>query len=99
MLQCTRIMKLCRGKSMGIRIKLAAVFAAGIGFAAPASAEDFQLPPEVTPQIRAACETDVRRLCIGANPTVAKVKVCVTAKFSQLGNRCKLQLAMAGLKP
>lgn len=84
---------------MGMRVKLAAVFAAGIGLAAPASAEDFQLPPEVTPQIRAACETDVRRLCIGANPTVAKVKICVTAKFSQLGNRCKLQLAMAGLKP
>ena len=62
-------------------------------------AEDFQLPPEVTPQLRAACETDVRRLCIGTNPTVAKVKVCVAAKFSQLGNRCKLQLAMAGLKP
>lgn len=68
-------------------------------FTTAAKAEDFQLPPQVTPQIRAACESDVRRLCIGANPTVAKVKVCVSAKFSQLGNRCKLQLAMAGLKP
>ncbi len=62
-------------------------------------AEDFNLPPEVTPQLRAACESDVRRLCIGANPTVAKAKGCVSAKFSQLGNRCKLQIAMAGLKP
>lgn len=68
-------------------------------FSTAATAEDFQLPPEVTPQIRAACESDVRRLCIGANPTVAKVKVCVSAKFSQLGNRCKMHLAMAGLKP
>ncbi|HPG89277.1 MAG TPA: hypothetical protein PLD46_06455 [Hyphomicrobium sp.] len=84
---------------MGIRVKIGAVCAAGIGLTSAVSAEDFQLPPEVTPQIRAACETDVRRLCIGTNPTVAKVKVCVSAKFSQLGNRCKLQLAMAGLKP
>lgn len=78
---------------------MGAVCAAGISITSAVCAEDFQLPPEVTPQIRAACETDVRRLCIGTNPTVAKVKVCVSAKFSQLGNRCKLQLAMAGLKP
>jgi hypothetical protein len=71
----------------------------GVCFTQAARAEDFQLPPEVTPQLRAACETDVRRLCIGTNPTVAKVRVCVTAKFSQLGNRCKMQLAMAGLTP
>jgi hypothetical protein len=64
-----------------------------------ARAEDYQLPPEVTPQIRSACETDVRRLCIGENPTIAKVKSCVTSKFMQLGHRCQVQLAMAGLKP
>ena len=62
-------------------------------------AGDYQLPPEVTPQMKAACETDVRRLCIGTNPTVEKVKSCVTAKFTQLGHRCQIQLAMAGLKP
>jgi hypothetical protein len=62
-------------------------------------ADDYQLPPEVTPQIRSACETDVRRLCMGENPTVAKVKSCVAAKFLQLGHRCQVQLAMAGLKP
>lgn len=72
---------------------------AGLWFSSFAYAEDYQLPPEVTPQIRAACEADVRRLCIGANPTVEKVKSCVAAKFSQLGNRCQLHLAMAGLKP
>lgn len=62
-------------------------------------AEDYQLPPEVTPQLKAACETDVRRLCIGTNPTIAKVKVCVTSKFMQLGRRCQVQLALAGFKP
>jgi hypothetical protein len=62
-------------------------------------AEEYQLPPEVTPQIKAACETDVRRLCIGTNPTVDKVKICVASKFSQLGRRCQVQLALAGFKP
>jgi hypothetical protein len=74
-----------------------------IGFVLAAAsavrAEEYQLPPEVTPQMKAACETDVRRLCIGINPTVEKVKSCVTAKFTQLGRRCQMQLAMAGLKP
>lgn len=59
---------------------------------------EYKLPPEVTPQLRAACESDVRRLCIGTNPTVAKVKVCVASKFMQLGKRCQLQLAIAGFK-
>ena len=63
-----------------------------------ARAGDYQLPPEVTPQIKAACETDVRRLCIGSNPTVDKVKSCVSAKFMQLGRSCQVQLALAGLK-
>jgi len=67
--------------------------------ASAATAGDFKLPPEVTPALRAACETDVRRLCIGVNPTVAKVKVCVAAKFMQLGRRCQVQIALAGLKP
>ena len=58
-----------------------------------------QLPPEVTPAMRSACESDVRRLCIGTNPTVAKVKICVAAKFFQLGKRCQVQIALAGLKP
>lgn len=57
------------------------------------------MPPEVTPALRAACERDVRRLCVGESPTVAKVKSCVRAKFTQLGGRCKVQIALAGLKP
>lgn len=60
--------------------------------------ESFKLPPEVTPQLRAACESDVRRLCIGARPTVAKVKRCVARKFMKLGRRCQFALASAGFK-
>ena len=63
-----------------------------------ASAEEFQLPAEVTPALRAACESDVRRLCVGTSPSVAKIKSCVTVKFMQLGRRCQVQLALAGYK-
>lgn len=58
--------------------------------------EQLKLPPEVTPSMRAACESDVRRLCVGQNPTFAKVKRCVAAKFTQLGKRCQFELASAG---
>ncbi|MFA5901669.1 MAG: hypothetical protein WC829_21435 [Hyphomicrobium sp.] len=62
-----------------------------------AVAEELQLPPEVTPALRAACESDVRRIgCLGTSPTYAKVKSCVIAKYMKLGSRCKLQLAAAG---
>ncbi len=61
--------------------------------------EEFKLPKEVTPAIRAACESDVRRLCIGQDPTIEKVKRCVFTRFLQLGRRCQLELASAGLMP
>jgi len=61
-----------------------------------AMAEDLKLPPEVTPAMRAACEMDVRRLCVGPSPTFDKVKRCVAAKFLQLGKRCQIELASAG---
>lgn len=64
--------------------------------ASAAKADQFQLPPEVTPALRAACETDVRRLCIGQNPTVAKVKSCVFRKYFQLGRKCQVELASIG---
>jgi hypothetical protein len=59
-------------------------------------AEEFQMPPEVTPALRAACETDVRRLCIGTQPTVAKVKRCVALRYFQLGRKCQVELASLG---
>lgn len=74
----------------------AVIVSAALSSSPLAFAEDFQLPKEVTPAMRAACETDVRRLCIGENPTVAKVKACVYAKFFKLGRRCQVELASAG---
>jgi len=61
-----------------------------------APAEELKLLPEVTPQLRAACESDVRRLCIGENPTVATVKQCVAKKFFKLGRRCQMELTAVG---
>ncbi len=70
------------------------------GSASAVSASDtYQLPPEVTPALRAACESDVRRLCIDESPTVSKVKKCVARKFMQLGRRCQVQITLAGLRP
>jgi len=60
--------------------------------------EKFKMPSQVTPKLRAACESDVRRLCVGKKPTVAKVKRCVARKFTQLGRRCQYEIAAAGLK-
>ena len=80
-------------------LRSAAYVLAGLCLTSIATAGEYQLPPEVTPALRSACESDVRRLCIGANPTVAKVKICVAAKFLQLGKRCHVQIALAGLKP
>jgi hypothetical protein len=73
-----------------------AILCAAVAASSIAKAGELKLPPEVTPAMRAACETDVRRLCIGPSPTVAKVKSCVAAKFSQLGRRCQIVLASAG---
>jgi hypothetical protein len=82
---------------MSLRMIVAAsALAASAG---TALAEEFKLPPEVTPALRAACETDVRRLCVGENPTVPKVKSCVKANFMRLGRRCQMQITMAGLRP
>lgn len=61
------------------------------------AAEELKLPPEVTPALRAACESDVRRIgCLGPSPTYSKVKSCVISKYTQLGQKCKGQLAVAG---
>lgn len=82
-------------------MSLKMIFACGAvaGGASAALAQDYQLPPEVTPALRAACESDVRRLCIGENPTVPKVKSCVRANFLRLGRRCQMQITLAGLRP
>jgi hypothetical protein len=79
-----------------MRAKRSFLACAGAAVATVAVAEDLKLPPEVTPQLRAACESDVRRLCIGQNPTVAKVKRCVFSKYFQLGRKCQVELASLG---
>lgn len=74
--------------------------AASAAFATLAAAkEEYQLPPEVTPAIRAACETDVRRLCIGQDPSADKVKSCVLSKFFKLNRQCQARLMSAGFSP
>ncbi len=78
-------------------VKRSLLACAGVVAVTAAGAEEFKLPPEVTPSLRAACETDVRRLCIGQNPTVAKVKRCVLVKYFQLGKKCQVELASLGL--
>ena len=72
------------------------VILSGAVAASSAKAEQFQLPPEVTPALRAACETDVRRLCIGTDPSVATVKSCGFRKYFQLGRKCQVELASLG---
>ncbi len=82
-------------------MSLKAIMTAGLllGAAGQAAAEEFQMPPEVTPALRAACEPVVRRLCVGESPTVPKVKSCVRANFLRLGHRCQMQITLAGLRP
>ena len=65
----------------------------------PAGAESLKLPAEVTPALRAACEQDVRRLCIAEGATLSSVKSCVMRRYVELSARCKVQIAMAGLTP
>ena len=78
-----------------------AVGALGTAGLAPGAiaGEKLNLPPEVTAALRAACEADVRRLCIRDDPTVARVKQCVMDNFTRLGSRCQMQIVLAGLAP
>jgi hypothetical protein len=73
------------------------VVCAAVSISSVAFAGEVELPPEVTPALRAACESDVRRIgCVDATPTYSEVKSCVIAKYAQLGKRCKVELASAG---
>ncbi len=62
-------------------------------------AKELELPPEITPAIREACEADVRRLCVRPDSTYDQVKTCVILKYAQLNPMCKQQLVAAGLFP
>ncbi len=63
------------------------------------ASDEIKLPPEVTPSMRAACEPDVRRLCITPGATLDSVRSCVLSKFMRLGRRCRIEIASAGLAP
>lgn len=69
---------------------------AGVLVSFGGSAHALDLPKEVTPAIRKACEKDVRRLCIHSNSTVASVKSCVRRKFRKLSMSCQVRLVRAG---
>ena len=80
-----------------MRMSRVVLFCVFVSAGSMAQAGELKLPPEVTPAMRAACEHDVRRLCIGTSPTIAKVKRCVMVKFMSLGKRCQIELASAGI--
>lgn len=61
------------------------------------SSQALELPKEVTPTIRAACEKDVRRLCLQPDSTLESVKACVKRKFRKLNSKCRIKLVQAGL--
>jgi hypothetical protein len=68
--------------------------------AVPGRASDaIKLPPEITPALRAACEADVRRLCITSESTFQSVRRCVLTNFLRLGRQCQVEITSAGLAP
>lgn len=80
-----------------IPVALAALAVALPVLTAAAPAHAFKLPKQITPALRAACEADVRRLCIRSGSTVSSVKSCVRRKFSRLNLTCKMRIVSAGL--
>jgi hypothetical protein len=73
------------------------VTAAGHAHADDRTPATFELPKEITPALRAACEGDVRRLCIVPSSTIASVKSCIAQKYFQLGATCRREITSAGL--
>jgi hypothetical protein len=67
-----------------------------VGSAASAD-EKFQLPPEITPAIRAACEQNVRQICVTPTSTQDSIVSCVRRNFISLNKRCRNELVSAGL--
>jgi hypothetical protein len=59
--------------------------------------EKFKLPPEITPAIRAACEDNVRALCVTPTSTQSSIVSCVRRNFINLNRNCRNELTSAGL--
>ena len=75
------------------------ILAMALATTAAGAEEDFKFPPEVTPALRAACEADVRRLCVSAESTARSVRRCVLLRYRQFGEGCRREIAAAGLTP
>jgi hypothetical protein len=58
----------------------------------------FVMPKSVTPAVRAACEGDVRRLCVRKDSTVDTVTACVYANFIRFNAKCQQLALAAGLR-
>ena len=91
---CKKSSNSFKSTAIAIKLVLGAVLLSSV--AQPAAA--FKLPKQVTPQLRAACETDVRRLCVRRRSTVSSVKTCVRRKFMRLNFNCKMRIIQAGLR-
>jgi hypothetical protein len=76
---------------------IACLLGCGAAQAQEAVKDDYKLPPQITPAIRAACEADVRALCISLTATEASVVRCVKKKFDRLDPSCQSKLMAAGL--
>ena len=59
--------------------------------------EKFKLPPEITPAIRAACEDNVRALCVTSASSQSSIVSCVRRNFTSLNRNCRNELTSAGL--
>ena len=91
---CQKPSRNIKSTALTVKVLLGAIVVSSA--AQPASA--FKLPRQVTPAVRAACETDVRRLCVRRGSTMSTVKTCVRRKFMRLNFNCKMRILQAGLR-
>lgn len=65
-----------------------------MGISSPSFANT--LADKVPSDIRRACESDVRKLCVRKGSTEDQVLACVKRKFEKLNSQCKIKLTKAG---
>jgi glutamate racemase len=90
-----------RSAFVGCAITLC-LLAANTAFAAESirlASNEFVIPKAVTPAVRAACEGDVRRLCVRKDSTADTVKSCVYANFVRFNAKCQRLALQSGLSP
>ena len=82
---------------IGLCVASALVSSAALVGSAARADDKFKLPPEITPAIRAACEQNVRSLCVTPTSTQSSVVSCVRRNFINLNKNCRHELVSAGL--